>query len=130
MNVHRMLGGLVVAVACAACGGGAGGNTPTSPSDYNGAGTPATPATPSANTVIASSASAFSPAALSVAAGTTVTFTFEGVEHNVTFDNVSGAPANIDATYSASVSRTFATKGTFPYQCTIHSGMRGSVTAN
>ena len=130
MNVHRMIGGLVVAVLCTACGGGSGGNTPTSPSDYNGAGTPATPATPSANTVIASSASVFTPPALSVAAGTTVTFTFEGVTHNVTFDNVSGAPANIDATYSASVARMFVTKGTFPYQCTIHSGMTGTVTVN
>jgi len=127
MNVHRMIGGLVVAVVCAACDGGSGGNTPTSPSNYNGAGTSATPG---ANTVIASSASVFTPPALSVAAGTTVTFTFEGVTHNVTFDNVSGAPANIDATYSASVARTFATKGTFPYQCTIHSGMTGTVTVN
>ena len=130
MNVHRMLGGLIVAVVCAACGGGAGGNSPTSPSDYNGAGTPATPAAPSPNTVIASSASAFSPASLTVAAGTTVTFTFEGVTHNVVFDNVSGVPANIEPTYSESVRRTFATKGTFPYQCTIHSGMTGTVTVN
>ena len=131
MNVHRMLGGfVVVAVVCVACGGGAGGNSPTSPSDYNGAGTPATPSTPAANTVIASAASAFSPAALTVAAGTTVTFTFEGVTHDVVFDNVSGAPANIDPTYSTSVSRTFASKGTFGYQCTIHSGMRGAVTVN
>lgn len=128
MNVHRMLGGLVVvAVACAACGGGAGGNSPTSPSDYNGAGTSGTPA---ANTVVASAASVFSPASLTVAAGTAVTFTFEGVTHNVTFDNVSGAPASIDNSYSTSVTRAFATKGTFPYQCTIHSGMQGTVTVN
>ena len=79
MNVHRMLGGLIVAVVCAACGGGAGGNSPTSPSNYNGGGTSGTPAPSSANTVIASAASAFSPASLTVGAGTTVTFTFEGV---------------------------------------------------
>lgn len=131
MNVHRMLGGLVLAtVVCTACGGGsAGGDSPTSPTDYNG-GTPATPATPGANQVIASSASAFSPASLTVAAGTTVTFTFESVSHDVVFDNVSGAPADIGSTAAASVTRIFATKGTFPYQCTIHSGMRGTVTAN
>jgi plastocyanin len=125
MNVHRMVGGLVVAVVCVACGGG--GNSPTSPTGYNG---PGTTVTPDANTVVASASSAFSPAALTVAAGTTVTFTFEGVTHNVTFDNVNGAPASIGNSYSTSVTRAFATKGTFPYQCTIHSGMQGSVTVN
>lgn len=132
MNVHRMLGGLVLAtVVCTACGGGsAGGDSPTSPSNNNGPGTPATPTTPGTNQIIATSASVFSPASLAVSAGTTVTYTFESVEHNVVFDNVSGAPANIGSTTSASVTRTFGTKGSFPYQCTIHSGMRGTVTAN
>jgi plastocyanin len=129
MNVHRMLGGLVVvAVVCAACGGGGnGGYSPTSPSNNNGAGTSGTPA---ANTVVAGAASVFSPASLTVAAGTTVTFTFEGVTHDVTFDNVSGAPENIGMSNSTSVTRAFATKGTFGYQCTVHSGMRGAVTVN
>lgn len=132
MNVHRMLGGLALATAvCTACGGGgAGGDSPTSPSDYNGSGTPTSPAAPGTNQVIATSTSVFTPAALTVATGTTVTFTFESVTHNVTFDSKAGAPSNIGDTYGASATRTFAAAGSFPYQCTIHSGMRGTVTVN
>jgi plastocyanin len=131
MNVQRMLGLVLVAAVCAACGGGSGGNSPTSPSNNNGSGTPAaTPATPASNQVIATSESTFNPTALTVTAGTAVTFTFEGVTHDVVFDNVTGAPADISNTAGTSVSRTFASRGTFPFQCTIHSGMRGAVTVN
>lgn len=134
MNVHRMLGGLALAtVVCTACGGGSGGDSPTSPSNTNGNGAGAgtgTPATPGANQVIATAGSAFNPTSLTVPAGTTVTFTFESVLHDVVFDNVTGAPANIDAAASTSVSRTFATKGAFGFNCTIHAGMRGTVTVN
>jgi len=124
---------LIVPVLCAACGGG-GGYSPTSPSTPTTSSTPVTPyapGTPAAtNEVVASSSSAFNPSSLTVAKGAAVTFTFEGVQHNVTFDNVAGAPADIGNSSSTSVQRVFATAGTFGYQCTIHSGMRGTVVVN
>ncbi len=63
----------------------------------------------------------FSPNPDSVAVGTTVTFQFGSVVHNVMFDGaVPGAPANIPNSSNASVTRTFSTAGTFPFHCSNH----------
>jgi plastocyanin len=121
--------GLLALVFLAACGGGGSSYSPTSPVSTGG-GNSGTNSTPGTNEIIATSGNAFNPASLTVAKGTTVTFTFQAVEHNVTFANVTGAPANIGNTASTSVTRVFATAGTFGYQCTIHSGMQGTVTVN
>jgi plastocyanin len=70
----------------------------------------------------------FSPAAVTIARNGTVTWTnATGTAHNVTFAGT-GAPANIANYSTGSNARTFATAGTFSYQCTNHSGMTGSVT--
>lgn len=71
----------------------------------------------------------FQSASVSVAAGDTVNFVWEGGFHDVTFaDGVgSGAPVgDVGTTYS----RTFDTAGSFAYVCTIHQamGMVGTVT--
>jgi len=55
-----------------------------------------------------------------------VTFTFADVAHVVHFD-VAGAPADIPATMDGSVVRTFPTAGSYPYHCTIHPYMHGTV---
>lgn len=128
MNM-RMGTCLAVTLALAACGGGgkdAGtgpyGTTPTP-------GTPGTGTTPASNTITATSSLTFNPSTLTVARGTTVTFVFESVTHNVTFSTASGAPTNIQDSYSTSVQRQFNTAGTFGFQCTIHGGyMTGQVT--
>jgi plastocyanin len=71
----------------------------------------------------------FSPASLSVAPGTTVTWTWAdgAVSHNVTFDD--GGP-NSPTQSSGSFPRTFADPGSYPYHCTIHGAavMAGTVT--
>ncbi|HEY7569046.1 MAG TPA: plastocyanin/azurin family copper-binding protein [Gemmatimonadaceae bacterium] len=78
-------------------------------------------------TVTASSASnIFQPQIVGVARGGTVTWSFSTVEHNVTFSG-GGSPANIPNTVNSSVSRTFGTAGNFPYDCSIHAGMTGTV---
>lgn len=68
----------------------------------------------------------FSPASRTVAAGTTVTFRWSASAntHNVTFND---GPASADQS-SGTFTRTFAAAGSFPYQCTIHSGMNGTIT--
>ena len=124
------LGQLVVLAATAltvACGGGGGGTTSGGYSGSYPTG-PADPTNTTPNSVNATTSNAFDPAALSVSKGTSVTFTFLAVTHNVTFDAVNGAPSNIPNTSAASLARTFSTAGTFSYQCTLHSGMRGTVT--
>jgi plastocyanin len=69
----------------------------------------------------------FSPFTTTIAAGGTVVFDFPSEPHNVIFEQTSGAPADIQETANRRVSRTFGTRGTFPYDCTIHPGMSGVV---
>jgi len=70
----------------------------------------------------------FSPNAVTVAAGSTVMWTWNssGVTHNVTF-NTAGSPANIANRSTGSESRQFNSIGTFLYECTLHVGMTASV---
>ena len=84
-----------------------------------------TDAGPSA-TVVATASSQFDPRQVAVTQGGTVTWNFN-LLHNVTFDNIPGAPANIPDKGTGSESRQFNTAGTFTYHCTIHSGMNGTV---
>lgn len=70
----------------------------------------------------------FSPANVTITAGATVTWQFSGSTHNVTFLGAAPAGGNIPDQRSGSTSRTFATAGTYDYECTRHSGMNGQVT--
>jgi plastocyanin len=70
----------------------------------------------------------FSPSFFNISVGTTVRFNITGVAHDVTFQSVTGAPQSIPVTQNQTVSRTFNTKGTFPFDCVTHPGMSGSVT--
>ena len=122
-----------LAICVSACGGGGGGSTGPSGSTSgstsgNGNGSNGNSAVPS-NTVIARAADTFDPAALTVTVGTTVSFTFESTFHNVTFNAVAGRPADIPGNNAnTTITRQFNTIGTFGYQCTIHSGMTGTIT--
>jgi len=70
----------------------------------------------------------FSPFSATVSVGGTVNFNISGTPHNVIFArNPSGAPADINVVNNVVVSRTFNTKGTFNYDCTVHPGMSGQV---
>lgn len=88
---------------------------------------PAPPATPSSNVVTATGAS-FSPATITIAQGASVTWQIVGNTHNVTFgtNKPTGGDAP-NATPGSTVTRTFATAGPYPYKCTLHSGMVGTV---
>jgi plastocyanin len=113
MRGQSLLVGLALAGFLSACGGGS--DSTTGPTNGQG------------NTVTVGN-NFFSPADLSVAPGTTVTWTWAAgaVEHNVTFED--GAHSATQS--SGSFPRTFSAAGTFPYHCTIHgaTAMHGSVT--
>src|SRR5262245_2308077 len=68
----------------------------------------------------------FDPSSNSVALGGTVTWTWaqSATDHNVTFDDGPKSETQSRGTFS----RMFTTTGTFPYHCTVHPGMTGSVT--
>lgn len=83
---------------------------------------------PATATVTATAGIAFSPSSARVATGGTVTWVFQNVPHNVTFDAAAGVPADIPGTNSnVSIDRTFTTTGSFSYVCTIHPGMSGAI---
>jgi plastocyanin len=77
--------------------------------------------------VAATTGNAFDPSSVTITANGTVTWNFGGVAHNVTFNNGVPQGGNIATTSNSSASRTFPTPGTYPYHCTIHSGMSGEV---
>lgn len=88
------------------------------------------PQTPAANEVLMQS-NTFSPATMTVTAGTTVTWTNkDSYNHTVT----SGAPGTPDGKFDSgnigangTFSFKFDTKGTYAYYCKIHSMMIGTI---
>lgn len=90
---------------------------------------PSTPAPAPSTATVTTPGTSFSPAAVTIAAGGTVTWQFTGsARHNVTFNGTAPAGGSIpDAQPGTSVSRTFTTAGSYAYECTRHSGMTGQV---
>ena len=107
-----LLGGLALAAALvlAGCGG-------------DGGGAEAAPVT--GVTQVAAKDNRFSPAAIQVPAGTTVTWTFEDglIPHDVKADSFSSGEPRRDGSFA----HTFDQPGTYPYRCTLHDGMTGRV---
>jgi plastocyanin len=109
--LHRLLTVVALATALAACSDSAG---------------------PSVQGDITVQDNSFSPSAVTVDAGTTVTWEWTGNSpHNVTWVGP-GAPAASATQTTGTYERLFDAAGTYDYYCTIHgtetSGMRGSVT--
>lgn len=70
----------------------------------------------------------FAPFRAIVRQGGTVNYVFPSLAHNVIYDRVAGAPADIPGQVSnATVSRAFSTAGLFQYHCSLHNGMDGEV---
>jgi plastocyanin len=70
---------------------------------------------------------AFSPSALSVRAGTRVTFTNDDMAtHTVTADSGLFNSGNLST--GQSFSFTFTSRGSFAYHCRIHPSMTGTVS--
>lgn len=136
----RILGISLVSTAiviAAACGGGATDST------TNGGQNPGTGTNPSTNpNTVALVDSSFNPAAITVKAGTTVTWQWSAcadtssgygygsgacMTHQISFDDGSGVQSPKQD--QGSFNRTFASAGTFKYHCLIHgSYMSGQVT--
>jgi len=117
MNIRLMLMSVVL-IASAACGSSSNPMTPSTPAGNN------------VSIVSGSSAlttTAYSPNPIVLAVGGTATWkNNDSVAHTATandgtWDSGSIAPG-------ATFSRTFPAAGSFPYKCTIHPGMVGTVT--
>jgi plastocyanin len=118
VSAVRRLPGVLAALAIAAvvvagCGGDEGG------------GDAADAALVSGVTEVAAKDNQFTPPAIQVTAGTTVTWTFDDrfVPHDVRGDGfTSGDPRR-----GGSFTHTFDRPGTYAYRCTLHDGMDGRV---
>jgi plastocyanin len=74
---------------------------------------------------------AFSPQTLTVAPGTTVTWTMKDsppTQHTVTSDD--GSWGSQDLSLNQTYSHTFSSPGTYGYHCSIHSYMTGTITVS
>lgn len=81
------------------------------------------------NTTVTMQNMSFSIASLTVKTGTTVTWTNnDNTTHTVTADDDSFNSGDIAAGYS--FTKTFSTKGSFPYHCIYHSTMKATVIVN
>ena len=131
MRTRILSVGLVI-VTAASCGGGgsnsSGYSSPTSnPSSPAPAADDPTPLSPTQ--VNANPSLDYNPPSLSVAAGTTVTFSFGSIGHSVSFVT-DGSPNSIPVTTNAQVGVTFPNVGSFAYHCLVHPYMQGVVNVH
>ncbi len=74
---------------------------------------------------------AFSPAALTVSKGTTVTWTNkDSAAHTVTTTEPGEGFNSGNMANGATMSYTFNNPGTFKYRCSLHSNMTGTVVVS
>jgi len=103
---------VVVVIACSKSSGGYGSTTNNNPP-------------PPANTVKIYNM-AFTPATLTVTAGTTVTWNnSDYMTHTVTADDGSFDSGNIAT--GSKFTKLFSTAGTYAYHCSIHAGMKATI---
>jgi plastocyanin len=117
---------LAFGLLLAACGGSSGNSTAS-----NSTATTTASGGSSSSTAVATGATVelkdlkFHPDTVSIAVGDVVTWTWkENVLHNVTAkDGSFKSPNQSDGTFK----HTFAKAGSYAYECTLHSGMTGTV---
>lgn len=115
-RVRSIWSGLVLAAALAACGG-----TPAASILFS-------PPSGGSTAAIAIVDNAFQGGDLTVAAGTTVTWTNQGQrKHTVTSEDGSFA-SDGSLSSGAKFEHRFDTAGTFRYVCAIHAVMHGTIT--
>jgi plastocyanin len=102
---------LALAAVLAGCGGGGGGGADAAPV--------------AGVTEVAAKDNQFTPPAIEVPAGTTVTWAFQDgfVPHDITGQGWSSG----DPRRNGSFTHTFAEPGSYLYRCTLHDGMDGRV---
>lgn len=123
---HARFAALTIALtlAIAACSGSA---TPAPSAQPSAAQSAAAPAAGGGAVSIANFA--FAPASMTVAVGTTVTWTnTDSTNHTVTADDGSFKSDKLGT--GTTFSQTFTKAGTFAYHCSIHSSMTGTITVH
>ena len=73
---------------------------------------------------------AFTPSDVDILSGGTVTFSWNGVTHNVTWLTTPASVQNITDRSTGSVAVPLNQAGTYSFHCTIHPGMDGTITVH
>lgn len=120
---HVRRGAFWIATALSLAVVGCGGDDATGTGGGGGGGG----GTPVATTAVTVNDNSFSPSAILVSPGATVTWTFRGaVPHNVTFPSTAITDSSNQTTGTFSTAMPTAV-GTYSYSCTLHAGMNGTV---
>ncbi|KAA0022759.1 cupredoxin domain-containing protein [Antrihabitans cavernicola] len=128
-RTRLVVAGIAVAAALSACGssdssGVAAISTTPAP------GAPTTAQVQSGDVAVKVKGMAFTPATITVTAGTKVTWTFDdgGIPHTVTGLKDAAMGINSPILKEGDYSYTFDKPGTYNYICSIHPDMKGTVT--
>jgi plastocyanin len=122
--LRAFLAGGVLLMA-SACGGGAATNAPASNPPAASQAAAAITCEGSPGLPVAAANTTFMPASINVAVGGTVTWANgDQAPHTVTFDS---GPDCGQMTTGQTITATFGVAGEYPYICTIHPSMRGTV---
>ena len=125
MRVPVMIGAVLALALLGGCGGAGPTAAPTSAPTSAPTATAAVACTGTAGVPVTVADFSFGPQTITVTTGGAVTWANAGqAPHTVTFD---GGPDCGRLSPGATVTRTFDTAGTFPYHCTLHPSMTGSV---
>lgn len=84
----------------------------------------------SADVAVGANGNTFNPSDVDILSGGTVTFSWNGVTHNVTWGTTPASVPNVPDRSSGSVPVTLNQSGTYSYHCTIHPGMEGTITVH
>ncbi len=123
----RILTGLFIIMTSLFVAMGCGGDESNPASSSSGGTTNPPPPNPLPTTTVVITNSTFSPASVTVKVGTTVTWrNDDGIGHTVTSDSGTELESPL-LSQGATYSHTFNTVGTFPYHCTPHPFMTGTV---
>jgi plastocyanin len=133
MKYWKIMAILIIMLVVAACGGTSGQDNTSGPAGSGEAASGPTeaPMAGSGEAQVTMRNRTFQPAEITVAPGTTVTWTNDdSFAHTVT-SGTRGSPTDLfdsgNVAGGESFSFTFDQPGTYPYFCRIHSGMDGTV---
>lgn len=128
-RISRLVVGTLAAIALAGCSSAGGSPAPAASSGGGGGGATACSKSTGAGTVQAAIKDfEFDPATVTAKVGDVITWTNNGpAGHTVTVDNQSGCDTGTISAGSTS-SLTFTAAGSYPFHCSIHSSMKGTIT--
>ena len=130
-TILMILASSLAFAACGASGSGSGGSTPPSvaASDGGSTGAACEVVTTAGDVTGSIAGNTFDPGAVTATSGQVVAFTNEdSVPHTFTLDDGSCDTGNIANGASGAI--RFDAAGTYPFHCTIHSSMTGTVTVS